>query len=1123
MIACVMQTACKQDAPPARILVFTKTAGFRHIDAIDTGLVALRKMAQEKGFIMDTTEDAGNFNEEHLKRYRAVVFLQASGALFNEEQRTAFQRYIQAGGGFVAIHAPTDAERDWPWYGQLIGAYFLSHPADPNVQKGTYVVKDQHHPATDSLPDHFTMEDEFYDFTIVNPGIKTLIALDEQTYKGGKMGADHPAVWYHDFDGGRSFYMAMGHTTAAYSNPVFLKILWGGLYYAMGADKPVTLDYSKALPEENRFHKEILMEKLNEPIHLVIADDGKIFFAQRRGEIIEYDQQAKQSKIIGTLPVSGKYEDGLLGITLDPAFSTNKWIYVYYTQPGGTAFHVSRYTLNKEGMFDMGSEKILLKIPKQILDGSHTGGGLLFDVKGSGDLFITTGDNSSPRGWGYAPIDERKGKEDWDAQRSAGNTNDLRGKILRIHPEPDGTYSIPAGNLFPKGESGTLPEIYSMGHRQPWRITMDSKTGWLYVGEVGPDANDDSTGLGPKGYDEFNQIRKPGNYGWPYFVADNKAYWQYNFATGKSGDPFNPAGPVNNSPNNTGLKTLPPAQKAFIWYPYSASKEFPLMGSGARCATGGPVFHRSDFKNAPHVFPDYYEGKWFITDWIRGWINVVTMDAEGNYKSMERFLPGHTFSNPIDMKFGPDGSLYMLEYGKGWFRANDDARLVKIVYNGGNRTPVVKVTADATSNAVPFKVNLSSHGTKDFDHDALTYAWKVRADNSGKTQTATTEAAAFTLDEPGIYTATLTVTDAKGAQDSAQVRLTAGNEPPQIALNITKGNSSFYFPGGTFNYEVTISDKEDSVYGGVSSQRAQVGIHYLAEGYTPLLGDPDPSRMHELEDKMDIYGGMVLNASDCYSCHAIDQKSIGPSFNAIAEKYKKDTHATERLVQKVIHGGSGVWGDAAMSAHPDLPPVKANEMISYILGLAKRLPPSLPLKGSYTTSVVAGKTDGVFVLKAAYTDSGYHGLPPLSAEKTIVLKSPVLAAAEADEVRNIMRVKVPGVVSELAVLYGPEAYVGFNAIDLTGITGIDMEVSPAIGGTLELHLDTPDGMLVSTPLSLVPGKGSFTEGKPVRIPLKATTGRHHLYFVLKAPGVTKSSLTVIITRLTFLAGSDKRK
>ena len=148
---------------------------------------------------------------------------------------------------------------------------------------------------------------------------------------------------------------------------------------------------------------------------------------------------------------------------------------------------------------------------------------------------MTTGDNTSPRDTPFNPIDEREGRGPWDAQKSSGNTNDLRGKIIRIHPEADGTYTIPDGNLFAKGTEKTRPEIYTMGHRNPWRISVDNKTGYIYWGEVGPDASADSAGRGPRGYDEFNRAKKAGNFGWPYIIGNDIPYSYYDFGAAKAG------------------------------------------------------------------------------------------------------------------------------------------------------------------------------------------------------------------------------------------------------------------------------------------------------------------------------------------------------------------------------------------------------------------------------------------------------------------------------------------------------------------------------------------------------------------------------------------------------------
>ncbi len=243
-----------------------------------------------------------------------------------------------------------------------------------------------------------------------------------------------------------------------------------------------------------------------------------------------------------------------------------------------------------------------------------------------------------------------------------------------------------------------------MGNRNPYRISIDKKKGTLYWGEVGPDAGRDSTGFGPKGHDEVNQAKFAGFFGWPYFVGDNKAYWQYNFKTSQSEYQFDPTKPVNNSLNNSGIKKLPQAQPAFIWYPYDESEEFPLVGNGGRNAMAGPIYYSDLYEDNNFKFPQYFDGKLFIYDWMRGWVHLVTMDENENYLGMEPFMPSHKFSNPMDMQFAKDGSLYMLEYGTTWYKQNEDARLLRITYNSGNRSPIISATHDKKAGAVPLEV-----------------------------------------------------------------------------------------------------------------------------------------------------------------------------------------------------------------------------------------------------------------------------------------------------------------------------------------------------------------------------------------------------------------------------------
>ncbi len=352
-----------------------------------------------------------------------------------------------------------------------------------------------------------------------------------------------------------------------------------------------------------------------------------------------YDPVAKKTKLVRTFPVKAvdKYLNGLIGVTLDPDFKTNNYIYFFNTSNTGDQYHqnISRFKISQEGDLDTTSEKVIIKIPIDLEVSAHTGGSLAWDK--DKNLFISTGDNTTPfQSDGYAPIDEREGRKVFDAQRSAGNPNDLRGKILRIHPQPDGSYAIPEGNLFPKGTPGTRPEIYVMGCRNPYRISVDQATSYLYWGEVGPDAGTDSR-HGPRGYDEFNQARKAGNYGWPYFVGNSQAYHDSDFATKAIGPLFDVNGPTNNSPNNTGAKLIPPPQNPLIWYPYALSNEFPALGTGGRCAMGGPVYHFDANLNSATKLPAYYDKAFFIYDWMRNWVFAVRMDDNYNFKKNRTF------------------------------------------------------------------------------------------------------------------------------------------------------------------------------------------------------------------------------------------------------------------------------------------------------------------------------------------------------------------------------------------------------------------------------------------------------------------------------------------------------
>jgi type 1 glutamine amidotransferase len=218
------------NAQDTRVLIFTKTKGFRH-QSIEKGREVLASLLLSHNIQVDSTENAALFTASNLKKYDALIFLNTTGDLFNEEQQQALVKYIRNGGGYVGIHASTDAEYDWPWYGKMAGGYFKSHPKQ---QEAIVMVTDKSHPSTSMLPDQWKRFDEWYDFKEVNPDIRVLARLDETSYEGGQMQNDHPIVWYHEFEGGRVFYSGFGHTDETFKEPLFQEHIMGGIQYAIG-------------------------------------------------------------------------------------------------------------------------------------------------------------------------------------------------------------------------------------------------------------------------------------------------------------------------------------------------------------------------------------------------------------------------------------------------------------------------------------------------------------------------------------------------------------------------------------------------------------------------------------------------------------------------------------------------------------------------------------------------------------------------------------------------------------------------------------------------------------------------------------------------------------------------
>ncbi|MFE0796178.1 PQQ-dependent sugar dehydrogenase [Streptomyces mutabilis] len=553
-----------------------------------------------------------------------------------------------------------------------------------------------------------------------------------------------------------------------------------------------------------------------EPMTLAVLPDRSVLHTSRDGTLRLTDA-AGNTAVAGKLDVYSHDEEGLQGVAVDPGFATNRFVYLYYAPrldtPAGDApadgsasdfapfdgvNRLSRFVLRTDGTLDAGSEKKILDVPASRGLCCHVGGDIDFDA--AGNLYLSTGDDTNPfASDGYTPIDERASRNPaYDAQRSSGNTNDLRGKILRIKVNADGSYSVPSGNLFPPGTARTRPEIYAMGFRNPFRMSVDKATGTVYVGDYGPDAGTANASRGPAGQVEFNRVTRAGNFGWPYCTGDNDAYVDHDFATGAAGTTFSCAAPKNTSPRNTGLTDLPPAQPA--WIPYDGGS-VPEFGSGSESPMGGPVYRYDPNSTSDVKFPEAYDGDFFAGEFGRRWIKRVEAGGDGTVQSINAFPWSGT--QVMDMAFGPDGALYVLDYGTGYFNGDANSALYRIEHVTGGHAPVAQAGANTTSGKAPLAVTFSSAGSSDADGDALTHAWDF---GDGATSTAAGPTHTYTAD--GQYTATLKVTDSTGKSATASVHITVGNTAPSVRIDLPTDGRVYDF-GAAIPFKVTVTDPED--------------------------------------------------------------------------------------------------------------------------------------------------------------------------------------------------------------------------------------------------------------------------------------------------------------------------
>ncbi len=429
---------------------------------------------------------------------------------------------------------------------------------------------------------------------------------------------------------------------------------------------------------------------LAEPIHMAFDMDAQghvdIYYVERghgtgtmttvAGDVKRYLAASNTVQTLITLPtfrgpltgsgsINSNLEDGATGIALDPNFKTNGYVYVYYSPAAKSVFRISRFTLANN---TLGAEKIILEIPEQREYCCHTGGAMAFDDYG--DLWIGVGANTGTDGGTSQGINEsdKDESEEW----GASDTHGLRGSILRIHPDSSARgYSIPPGNFgdyFYQQTGNTqyadtskvAPEVYLKGERNPYSLQLDPVRRWVLWGDVGPDGYGTHT-------EEYDLATKPGFMGWPYFAGRDPSGNNIVLAGNK-----NPAAPTNTSKWNTGLPTLPPAQPAIYGYNQS-------------CAITGPLYRYDGDLQDSIKFPPHFTRKWFVADWSSSQMQVLTPDSTGQslIGSAQRIFSNFNFYAPLDVQMGPDGAMYVINYGSaGYFAFDQNTSIVKITYTG---------------------------------------------------------------------------------------------------------------------------------------------------------------------------------------------------------------------------------------------------------------------------------------------------------------------------------------------------------------------------------------------------------------------------------------------------------
>lgn len=659
------------------------------------------------------------------------------------------------------------------------------------------------HPIMRPFPDRWqTPAGELYMIEAVGPNTEVLAqayGVDTQKY--------HPVIWTNEHQGIRVFGTTIGHHNVTMQHPTYLDMVSRGMMWAV--DRWDAID-------------EIVVEAvytgadgpMREPAVIDFAPDGTIFFAERRGQVNQLNPvTGERIELFETpLDVYLGNEHGLMGMAVEPGFDFNEknHIYILYSPADDwDSNYLSRFEYrfdeNGKPYLDRDSETIIRDI--LTWHGSyHPGGDVRFGPDGK--LYISLGDNTNPfESSGYAPIDRRPGRQYFNALGTSSNPLDLRGKVIRINP--DGT--VPEDNPF-YGNPDYLDEIWVLGLRNPYRIHIDPVTGWVLIGDNGPDAGGLSANRGPAGIASWKLAHEPGmHFGWPQCHGPNIPYYDWDFATNRS----------------TGqLFDCSEMAPSLVWMTYSQTSQFPQLRSGGMSPISGVIL-REPSPDAPYQWRDHHLNHWYAADFSRGFVTRFTLE-EGGTKVPEHsnwydhdFVPGPNYNqvpapdldveiwldqfiNPIDFRQSPDGALYLISYGTTWNAPNENAAIYRIYNKTEPDPPAVQVSAEPWSGQAPLTVTFSAVGADGGADEITAYEW-----NFGDGATATGSTVTHTYTEEGVYNATVQVTGSyNNVGTSDPVMVVVGNTAPELNIeNPLPG--AIYELGQTVALQGSASDAED--------------------------------------------------------------------------------------------------------------------------------------------------------------------------------------------------------------------------------------------------------------------------------------------------------------------------